>query len=61
MQKGQTLQVAIGKINGKRVVLTSKKLNILMRDQHFSTAALSEMELNNVDMRELEVNIYHFY
>lgn len=32
-----------------------------MRDQHFSTAALSEMELSNVDMRELEVNIHLFY
>lgn len=43
------MQVAIGKIYGKRVVLTSKKLNILMRDHPFSTAALSEMELSNVE------------
>lgn len=55
------MQVAIGEIYGKRVVLTSKKLNILMRDHPFSTAALTEMELSNVDMREVEVNIHHFY
>ena len=47
--EGANIASCYREIYGKRVVLTSKKLNILMRDQHFSTAALSEMELSNVE------------